>query len=119
MTLSLPTHMISLFAGAAFLAGCASVATASGETDPRIVTVETATAVPAAKDVIAQRAVWDCEGNTCSARLLQKNVSVLACTKLVREIGPVTSYSNGFGSLSAAELAECNGGTTVLTADSE
>ncbi len=119
MTLPLSIRAIPLALSAAFLVGCASVAGAPGAVDARLVTVETASIIPASKEIIAQRAVWDCEGNTCTARLLQKNVSVLGCTKLVRETGPVTSYSNGYGSLNTAELAQCNGSTTVLTADAE
>ena len=61
--------------------------------------------------VIAQNAIWNCEGETCTARASHA-VSVRACRQLVRETGGrVTAYGSTERQLSADEIARCNGDT--------
>ncbi len=67
--------------------------------------------------VIAQNAIWNCEGDTCVARPSHA-VSVRACRQFVREAGDVrvTAYGTEGRELSADELARCNGETAVQQA---
>jgi len=66
--------------------------------------------------VIAQNAIWNCEGETCVARA-DHAVSVRACRQLVRETGGrVTAYGSEARQLSADELARCNGETITQQA---
>lgn len=59
--------------------------------------------------VIAQNAIWDCEGATCVARA-DHAVSVRACRQLVRETGArVLAYGTEAQQLTADEIARCNG----------
>lgn len=59
--------------------------------------------------VIAQNAIWNCEGETCVARA-DHAVSVRACRQLLRGTGGrVTAYGTEERQLSADELARCNG----------
>ncbi len=58
--------------------------------------------------VIAENALWNCEGDTCVARP-NHGVSVRACRQFVREAGaPVVAYGAEGRELSADELARCN-----------
>ncbi|HRK65536.1 MAG TPA: hypothetical protein PLN53_14165 [Terricaulis sp.] len=66
--------------------------------------------------VIAQNAIWNCEGATCVARA-DHAVSVRACRQLVRETGGrVVSYGTEAHQLTAAEIARCNGETVTQQA---
>ena len=57
---------------------------------------------------IADNAVWNCEADTCVARL-GHSASVRTCRQFVREAGiAVTAYGPAEAQLSAAELARCN-----------
>ncbi len=59
--------------------------------------------------VIAQNAIWNCEGATCVARA-DHAVSVRACRQLVRETGGrVVAYGTEARQLTADEIARCNG----------
>ena len=60
--------------------------------------------------VIAQNALWRCDGDTCRTRT-DHAVSVRACRQFVREAGGVrvTQYGTDERGLSADELARCNG----------
>ncbi|MEQ1617751.1 MAG: hypothetical protein ABL883_05355 [Terricaulis sp.] len=59
--------------------------------------------------VIAQNAIWSCDGDTCRARP-NHGVSVRACRQFVRESGArVTAYGSEGRELSADEIARCNG----------
>lgn len=63
--------------------------------------------------VIAQNAIWNCEGATCVARA-DHAVSVRACRQLVRETGGrVLSYGTEARQLTADEIARCNGDATA------
>jgi hypothetical protein len=94
-TIALAAALSMGFAGAAFAR------------DP----VFTATLDTASQEarVIAQNAIWNCEGATCVARASHA-VSVRACRQLVRETGGrVLAYGNETRQLTADELARCNG----------
>lgn len=65
--------------------------------------------------IIAQNAIWNCEGATCAARA-EHAVSVRACRQLVRETGGrVLSYGTEERQLSADEIARCNGDALPAT----
>ena len=58
--------------------------------------------------VVAAGTGWSCKGTRCVAR---KGPSrpVVTCTKLVREVGIITSFTSKGVPLSAEKLARCNG----------
>jgi hypothetical protein len=69
--------------------------------------------VSEATRVIAQSAVWNCEGDTCLARPTHA-ATVRACRQFVREAGArVIAYGPAGGELSADEIARCNGESTA------
>jgi hypothetical protein len=69
--------------------------------------------------VIANNAVWTCEGDTCRARPTH-SATVRACRQFVRESGArVVSYGPEGGELSADELARCNGEEPALQAQNQ
>jgi hypothetical protein len=62
--------------------------------------------------VIAQNAIWNCEGATCVARV-NHGASVRACRQLAREVGVrITGYGPSDRPLSVDEIARCNGEAT-------
>lgn len=66
--------------------------------------------------VIANNAVWTCEGDTCLARPNHR-ATVRACRQFVRESGArVISYGSEADQLTADEIARCNGETPALQA---
>lgn len=96
---------------AAFSLGFAGAALAR---DP--VFTATLDAPSAEARVIAQNAIWNCEGATCVARA-DHAVSVRACRQLVRETGGrVTAYGTEEHQLTADEIARCNGDTVTQQA---
>lgn len=60
------------------------------------------------ESIIAEKALWDCEGATCSAELKRKSVRVSTCKKVVKEVGRLTAFSNETDTLSAEDLERCN-----------
>lgn len=68
---------------------------------------------PAAEtQVIAQNAVWTCQGDTCVARP-NHSVSVRSCRQFVRHAGGrVVEYGSEERQLTADEIARCNGDTS-------
>src|SRR5262245_4597463 len=66
--------------------------------------------------VIANNAVWSCEGDTCLARPAH-SATVRACRQFVHESGArVISYGSEADQLSSDELARCNGETATVEA---
>jgi hypothetical protein len=66
--------------------------------------------------VIANNAVWSCDGDTCLARPAHE-ATVRACRQFVRESGArVISYGSEADQLSADELARCNGESATVQA---
>jgi len=60
--------------------------------------------------VIALNSVWNCSGDTCTARV-NHDASVRSCRVFAREAGnvQVLSYGPADAQLSADEIARCNG----------
>ncbi len=59
--------------------------------------------------VIAQNAIWTCEGDTCLARPNHAS-NVRSCRQFVREAGArVSAYGPEGDQLTADEIARCNG----------
>ena len=58
--------------------------------------------------LVASKALWTCEGETCTAELKRKTVTVRACKRLAKEIGTLADFSNGEESLDETDLASCN-----------
>ena len=66
-------------------------------------------AAPAAEArPIAAGVAWFCNDDSCAAT---KGTSrpVIVCARLVKEVGPVASFTAGGEALDAAQLAKCNG----------
>jgi hypothetical protein len=83
--------------------------------DP-IFTVKLEAPVTEETRVIANNAVWTCEGDTCLARPSHA-ATVRSCRQFVRESGArVVSYGSEADQLTADELARCNGETPALQA---
>ncbi len=60
------------------------------------------------KRIVAESAVWSCEGTTCRAELDRKAPTVRICKKIAKEVGQVSSLRNTKSELTAEQLAECN-----------
>ncbi|WP_143435223.1 CC_3452 family protein [Henriciella aquimarina] len=58
--------------------------------------------------IIAAKALWDCNQDTCVAELNRRTVTVRTCKKVASEVGELAGFSNDKESLSAEDLAECN-----------
>lgn len=83
-----------------------------------VATVKLEAPVSESTRVIAINTLWNCDGDTCLARPSHA-VSVRACRQFVREAGGnvrVSSYGTERRSLSAEELARCNGDQETLQA---
>ncbi len=96
----------SIVLAAVLTAGFAAPAFAR---DP-VFTVKLEAPVAQQTRVIAQNALWTCDGDTCRARA-DHAVSVRACRQFVRQAGDVriASYGSEDRELSADEVARCNG----------
>ncbi|GAN00426.1 hypothetical protein U91I_04092 [alpha proteobacterium U9-1i] len=74
----------------------------------QVYTVRLAAPVAEATRVIADNALWNCQGDTCVARP-NHGVSVRSCRQFVREAGaPVSAYGAEGRQLSADEISRCN-----------
>ena len=58
--------------------------------------------------VVAAKAVWTCNGDTCVADLNRRTATVRTCKKVASEVGTLVSFGTANDSLSEEELAECN-----------
>ncbi len=67
----------------------------------------TLSAAPSAPRTVAGGVVWSCEGTSCSAPRGTSRPSVI-CGRLVRELGPVASFTANGEALDAEALARCN-----------
>lgn len=59
-------------------------------------------------DFVANKAVWQCEGDTCAAELRRKSPTVRSCKEVAGEIGKLVSFSSERGELDADDLEACN-----------
>ena len=57
---------------------------------------------------VANKALWSCEGDTCTAELTRKSPTVRSCRKFVKEIGPITTFGTDDKALSDEDVAACN-----------
>ncbi|MGN6499898.1 MAG: CC_3452 family protein [Tsuneonella sp.] len=113
MTLSLPTNAKSVAAIAAlawtaltFGAALTPAPAHAGETGAFY---RAELAAPAAEArPIAAGVAWFCNDDSCAAT---KGTSrpVIVCARLVKEVGPVASFTAGGEALDAEQLAKCNG----------
>ncbi len=66
--------------------------------------------------VIANNAIWNCDGDTCRARVTH-GANVRSCRLLARELNArVVAYGAEDDQLSADEIARCNGETAIAQA---
>ena len=93
----------TILAAAAF----ASLAATPALARDRDFSARLATPVSEHTRVIAERTVWQCEGDTCRA-VADHPSTVRTCRSFVREAGPVTAYGFAGGELNAEQLAQCN-----------
>ena len=61
-----------------------------------------------ATSAIAASVAWSCSDTTCVAKKASSR-PINVCKKLVRELGPVASFTAKDRTLSAEKLAKCNG----------
>ena len=94
------TRFLSLAATAAAFAMPALAGTAF--------TAKLSTPVDSAARVVAEKALWTCNGDTCVAELNRRTVTVRTCKKVASEVGELAAFSNDKESLSEDDLAECN-----------
>lgn len=71
-------------------------------------TAKLATPLDSSERIVAAKALWDCNGDTCVAELNRRTVTVRTCKKVASEIGQIADFSNGTESLSADDLVKCN-----------
>lgn len=95
-TLAAAAALSFAFAGSAFAEGAVSATLAA----------------PASKPVkiVAEGAIFNCANTACyAAEAPTRANSVLACKAVVKKVGAVASFGAGNKTLSADELAKCNG----------
>ena len=75
-------------------------------------TIKLAAPVAEQTRIIALNTIWDCEGDTCLAQA-DHGANVRSCRQFVRQSNGlrIASYGSANDSLSADELARCNGET--------
>lgn len=70
-------------------------------------TFETAEPIAEGK-VVAEGAVWVCEGTVCTGELDRKTVTARVCKKVAKKAGLITSFVNEDGEgLDEADLEKC------------
>lgn len=77
-----------------------------------VYTIKLAAPVAAQTRIIALNAIWDCNGDTCTA-IADHGANVRSCRQFVRQSEGlrITSYGTAADQLSGDELARCNGET--------
>jgi hypothetical protein len=77
------------------------------------VSAKLAAPAPKAVAIVAEGAIFNCAGTSCyAAEAPTRANSVLACKAVVKKVGPVASFGAANKTLSAEELAKCNGAVT-------
>ncbi|MEQ8559045.1 MAG: hypothetical protein RIB03_12075 [Henriciella sp.] len=71
-------------------------------------TAKLTTPVDSSERVIAAKALWNCDGDTCVAELNRRTVTVRTCKKVASEVGALAAFSTAEESLSEEDLAKCN-----------
>lgn len=59
-------------------------------------------------EFVANKAIWVCQGDVCSAELDRRKPTVRTCKKVVEEIGRLVAFTSERGELTAEELERCN-----------
>lgn len=95
--------MIRSFISAAVAVGFTGVAFASGS-----FTATLETPMSKADDIVAAKAIWSCEGETCEAELSRKTATVKTCKKVAKEVGKLTAFAGEKNALSDADIEACN-----------
>ena len=71
--------------------------------------LQTAAAAPG--EVVLDGRFWRCDGETCrgtASGVPASQPAVAECRRVVKKLGPVSSYRSGARTLDAAALAACN-----------
>lgn len=97
--------MIRTFIAATLAVGFAGTAMAGPSTS---FTATLEAPMQKAEKIVAAKVLWNCDADTCVAKIDRKTVNVRTCKKIVKEVGAVTEFSNDNGALSAADLTKCN-----------
>ena len=71
-------------------------------------TAKLVTPANAQDSVVAAKAVWSCEADTCVAELNRRTATVRTCKQVASEVGVLASFGSTNGTLSEEDLAECN-----------
>ncbi|MEM9939018.1 MAG: hypothetical protein AAF768_09235 [Pseudomonadota bacterium] len=95
--------MIRSFISAAVAIGFTGVAFASNS-----FTATLETSMPDADEIVAAKAIWSCEEDTCKADLSRKTATVRTCKQVAKEVGRVTSFASEKNALSEADIEACN-----------
>lgn len=66
-----------------------------------------ATRLDAPRRVIINETLWNCAEDRCTS-VAENSRPANSCVRLVKKIGPVTSFATPRGDLSADELQRCN-----------
>lgn len=64
--------------------------------------------------VIANGAVWQCEGDTCTA-VIARTVSARTCGELAEQVGRIVSFSGEGRAVTGADLDRCNASAPAAT----
>ena len=70
--------------------------------------VQTVNTFESTKQIVADKGVWVCKGNTCTAELKRSKVTVRGCRKAAKKLGEFVSYGSGENKLDDESLAVCN-----------
>ena len=65
------------------------------------------TKLDAPRKLIINETLWKCAENRCTS-VAESSRPAISCVRLVKKIGPVTSFVTPRGELSADELQRCN-----------
>ena len=71
-------------------------------------TAQLETPVAEKERFVANKSLWTCEGEACSAELKRSKVTVRVCKRFVKEAGPVAAFGNEDDALGEDDLAACN-----------
>ena len=71
-------------------------------------TAKLETPMTKSEKIVAAKALWNCQEDTCVAELKRKTVRVSTCKKVVKEVGKLAAFSNADEALSTEDLARCN-----------
>lgn len=98
------------------LIATAAVALVSGVAFAKTpVTVKLEAPVAEATRVIANGAVWQCEGDTCTG-VMTRSVNARTCGEVAEQVGRVVSFTGEDRTVTGADLDRCNAKAPQLPA---